>query len=175
MSKHEDKHLDPPGDTRKPAWGCILPEVRYMKDRQTFVLLKLKKKYMYAWLSSFHNIYKIWTWSFFNKHMNIFKQCAIHCLNALQVLNHEIVTTILLLFPFCRWVIRDTERLNDLLKVTRLVMIINPGSLATESVLFITQPCCANIYLLSTFQVLGIRLVFYTFYRKGHWSLERVK
>lgn len=44
MAKHEDKHLDPPGDTRKPAWGCVLPEVCYMKERQTLVLLKLKKK-----------------------------------------------------------------------------------------------------------------------------------
>ena len=39
----------------------------------------------------------------------------------------------------------DTARLNDLLKVTQLVRVINPGSLAAESVLLIAKPCCANI------------------------------
>lgn len=52
MEKHEDKHLDPPGDTRKPAWGCVLPEVRYMKERQTLVLLKLNI-YIYIYVPGF--------------------------------------------------------------------------------------------------------------------------
>lgn len=29
----EDKHLGPPGDTRRPAWGCVLPEVLYMREK----------------------------------------------------------------------------------------------------------------------------------------------
>lgn len=43
VAKLEDRGLDPPGNTRKPARGFILPDVLYMREKQTLLLLKLKQ------------------------------------------------------------------------------------------------------------------------------------